>query len=204
MLLLSQVGLAKGHGFESEARHCVFFMIILLLCCAFCSVYVFLHVHDHYTHYTPFQHSLPETRVHYCSLTSASSLVSIPATLFVFAATELCVCCVRWDYEMRAWPLWECCLWCCPSKLSNVCVCVCALSSAGDISVVLFVLKGLSPQWPQRRLSIRETQRERKRESAFAVPSHPHIILISGNFSSFQSCFQLVLSYCSLFFHLQH
>lgn len=95
MLLLSQVGLAKGHGFESEARHCVFFMIILLLCCAFCSVYVFLHVHDHYTHYTPFQHSLPETRVHYCSLTSASSLVSIPATLFVFAATELCVCCVR-------------------------------------------------------------------------------------------------------------
>lgn len=57
----------------------------------------------------------------------------------------------------------------------RVCIYVCALSLAGGICVVLFVLQ-VFPHSDPRGGSRRERHRERERgrESAFAVPSHPH------------------------------
>lgn len=157
------------------------------LCCVVLVLCLSLHVHE-LTAHTPsnsvsaLQRSLPESRVHYCSLTSASTN---SVAFFVFVATECCLhvrngrWCVRGlafvcqDLSVQLWVL-------SPKLCVSMYVCV-----AGGLCVVLFVLK-VFPHSDPRGGSRTERQRERERgrESAFAVPSRPHtnhFILISGN-----------------------
>lgn len=91
----------KGLDFEPEYVSWFFCCYVFPCVCPVCSACPWpLHaLHS-------FSASLPETRVHYCSLTSAwfqSQLL-----LFVFVATKVYVCCPRWDFETRAWPLCVC------------------------------------------------------------------------------------------------
>ena len=154
---------------------------------------------------SPFQRSLPETRVHYCSLTSASRRIttgfSPSVTFLCFVATEwwwwwcvcVCVCvCVcesvreRWRRGCRVLSVyWWCsvvppivmCVFAC------VCVYVCTVSRWGYMCGAVCP-PGLSPQWPQRRLSQRETEREKEGERVPLLSPHTHtliIILLSGN-----------------------
>lgn len=163
---------------------------------------------------SPLQRSLPETRVHYCSLTSASSLT---ATGFSPSVTFFCVCC-HWmmcvcEEEERvrgrfaaAWLLCMCqvVFWVyndgavvSPVPQIVKCVCMCTVSCWGYMCGAVCP-QGLSPQWPQRRLSQRETEREKEGERVPLLSPHTHtliIIPISGNgtlFLSWQSCFQLL------------
>lgn len=109
-----------------------------------------------------------------------------------------CVCChwVLFICEKREM-VWEACcrlafvcvrIWVCSCEScppNCVCICMYVHCLAGGICVVLFVLK-VFPHSDPRGGSRTERQRERERgrESAFAVPSRPHtnhFIVISGN-----------------------
>ena len=134
------------------------------------------------------QRSLPETRVHYCSLTSASRLQTtghwVPVGPFLCCCHWLlfmCVCVCEWEAGGDV-PEDCCCLafvfWMCSNAtvVSNapqncqcvqlsVCVwlCMCTVSCWGYMCGAVCP-QGLSPQWPQRRLSQRETEREKEGE----------------------------------------
>lgn len=161
---------------------------------------------------SPLQHSLPETRVHYCSLTSASSLTTTGFSPSVWPfcvllplketcvsmCVSVCVMCVcgkgreserRWcgSLLVPAFCAFEFMitmqLWVLSPKLLRVCVCMCTVSCWGYMCGAVCP-QGLSPQWPQRRLSQRETEREKEGERVPLLSPHTHTlitILLSGN-----------------------
>lgn len=167
----------------------------LLVFCAYVEP-MSLHVHEH-THCnsdSPLEHSLPETRVHYCSLTSASSLTttgfSPSVTFFVFCChCMMCVCEQRTCGKFAALPCFCVCvgqcfecvimtqLWVLSPKLSNVCVCVYMYMRSVLLGVYVWCClssRSFPTVTPEAALTERDRERERGRESAFAVPSHPH------------------------------
>lgn len=102
----SQVGIVKSQDFDmSQKTHILyswsgrifcwfFFFFFLCICRVYVLACTWTHTHTHTYTYpnsdSPLQRSLPETRVHYCSLTSASSLTS---TGFSPSVWPFCVCC---------------------------------------------------------------------------------------------------------------
>lgn len=142
---------------------------------------MYMHHLTHHTQHTsgsPLQLSLPDTRVHYCSLTSTSSQTtagfSPNVILLWFVATEWCDV-KRWeDVRHVCCCLAFLCVWgsvwlynnsILTPKLSNLCVCMCVCNvSCWGFMCGAVCPQGFSPQWPQRRLSERDRERERKRE----------------------------------------
>lgn len=136
--------------------------------------------------------SLPETRVHYCSLISASNLatagLSIPVWpffFFFFLCLSPLSAAYLWETVREAccYLAFECAVVSLVPPHSELCVrpcmCVCALSCWGYMCGAVCP-QGLSPQWPQRRLSHkRDRERERKRErECLCCPFTAHTLII--------------------------
>lgn len=201
----SQVGIVESKDFDVSQTHILYLWCgrTLLVFCAYVEP-MSLHVHEH-THCnsdSPLEHSLPETRVHYCSLTSASSLTttgfSPSVTFFVFCChCMMCVCEQRTCGKFAAVPCFcvcvgqcfECIIMTQLSPVPQIVKCVrvwiriCAVSCWGYMCGAVCP-PGFSPQWPPMRLSQRETEREKEGERVPLLSPHTHtliIILLSGN-----------------------
>lgn len=156
--------------------------------------------HPQHTSGSPLQLSLPDTRVHYCSLTSASSQTtagfSPSVILFVICChwmmwcekrEAVCHVCSRLAFLYVWGSFWLYNNWVLTPKLSNLCVCMyvcmCNVSYWGFMCGAVCP-QGFSPQWPQRRLSERDREREKEGERVPLLSPYTHTlitILIFGN-----------------------